>query len=60
MIRFSLLIVTFLCIASLPIQAQTLSEMEGKLDTAYFAKKNTGHIKIDGNLTEEIWQHAQK
>ena len=60
MIRLTLLILIFLCIKSSFAQEQPLSTMEGKLDTAYFAKKNTGHIKIDGVLSEDIWQHAQK
>jgi hypothetical protein len=43
MARFSLLIVTFLFFAYLPTKGQSLGEMEGKLDTAYFAKKYWSH-----------------
>jgi hypothetical protein len=60
MIRFISLILCLLCIKTPFAQAQPLSEMKGMLDTAYFAKKHKGDIKIDGILSEEIWQQAQK
>ena len=60
MIRLISLVLCLLSIKTSFAQAQPVSTMEGMLDTAYFAKKNTGHIKVDGVLSEEIWQHAQK
>lgn len=40
--------------------AQPVRMMEHLLDTGYFARKATEHIKVDGNLTEKTWQTAQR
>ena len=40
--------------------AQPVRMMEHLLDTGYFARKATEHIKVDGNLTEKTRQTAQR
>ena len=40
--------------------AQPVRTMEHLLDIGYFARKATEHIKVDGNLTENTWQSAQR
>ena len=34
--------------------------MEHLLDTGYFARKAIDHIKVDGHLSEQTWERAQK
>ncbi len=42
------------------LQGQSLGSMQTMLDTGYFARKSIESIKIDGLLTEDTWDKAQK
>ncbi|MEY4777798.1 MAG: hypothetical protein RIS13_546, partial [Bacteroidota bacterium] len=55
-----LLTVFFFVATTCCLQGQSLSAMQPLLDTGYFARKSVESIKIDGLLTEDTWEKAQK
>lgn len=42
------------------VSQESVNSMINLLDTGYFARKTTEHIKVDGYIAEKTWEKAQK
>ena len=53
------LIALLICINE-AVSQESVNSMINLLDTGYFARKTTEHIKVDGYIAEQTWEKAQK